>query len=53
MYTVITRHKELIPLIGFVVSGVSIGGSMFVYKLFTNPNIRINKQKRQQIIRES
>ena len=52
MYSLLSRHKELIPLLGFVISGVTVGTSMFVYKLSTNPNIRIDKKKRQQIIRD-
>lgn len=52
MYSTLSRHKELIPLLSFVVTGVTVGTSMFVYKLSTNPNLRIDKKKRQQIIRD-
>jgi len=52
MYKILAQHKELLPLLGFVVSGVTVGTSMFLYKLATNPNIRIDKQKRQQIFRD-
>lgn len=52
MYKILAQHKELLPLLGFVVSGVTVGTSMFLYKLTTNPNIRIDKQKRQQIFRD-
>lgn len=51
MYTTLKKHKELLPLLGFVVSGVTTGTSMFIYKLATNPNLRIDKQKRQEILR--
>lgn len=44
------KNKELIPLFVFVSSGVSMGVSMFFYKMGTNPNIRIDKSKRQRII---
>ncbi len=52
MYKILAQHKELLPLLGLVVSGVTVGTSMFLYKLATNPNIRIDKQKRQQIFRD-
>ena len=53
MLRVFKKNMELITLLGFVVGSVSFGSSMFVYKLYTNPNIRIDKTKRQQIIRET
>lgn len=52
MYSTLSRHKELIPLLSFVATGFTVGTSMFVYKLSTNPNLRIDKKKRQQIIRD-
>ncbi len=51
MYTILKKNMELLPLLGFVVGGVSFSTSMFVYKMATNPNIRIDKTKRQQILR--
>ena len=52
MKKILLRHKELIPLLGFVVSGVTIGSSMFIYKLYTNPNLQIDKKKRKELFRK-
>lgn len=52
MQKILKHNKELLPLLGFVIGGVTTASSMFLYKLFTNPNIRINKEKRNKIIQE-
>ncbi len=53
MIKILKRNKEIIPLLGLVSGGVTIGSSMFIYKLFTNPNLQFDKKRRQQIIRDS
>lgn len=52
MFSQIQRNKELIPLLTFVIGGVSFGSSMFLYKCFTNPNLQFKKENRKKIIRE-
>jgi hypothetical protein len=51
MIRIIKRNREIIPLLGLVSSGITIAGSMFVYKLFTNPNLKFDKKRRTQILR--
>jgi hypothetical protein len=53
MLKIFKRNKEIIPLLGLVSGGVTIGTSMFIYKLFTNPTFQFNKRRRKEIIIES
>ena len=49
MYAILKNTWNYYPLLGFV---VTIGTFMFIYKLETNSNLQIDKQKRQEILRE-
>ena len=53
MIKILKQNKDIIPLLALVSSGVTIGSSMFIYKLCTNPNLQFNKKRRKQILRDT
>ena len=52
MYSTLRRHKELLPLLGLVGAGLSFSTSMFLYKMYANPNLRLDKKERQKVLRD-